>query len=263
MQPFHWVFTNSAQRKLGKLVFRVERVSPSHVCSEPPLSTCVRHKMLERKAWITHAIGEVSRAFVGCTNTSATIWPSRNSVSERRGGRAGSEMPRAPACPGGRPSRSHRLRIGRDVVAKRLCRSQQIRAHRHHNEAETSEIGRNRRRSCHDAKQLYDDAQAGALVPAPRGEGVRKRGRRISRRLAVAIERYAGRQELTEPSRQRHLGVDDRRGADIPDHRFVGAREAETDRIGAEPAFGCTGATQGEAFDAIMLTRPRAAAISA
>ena len=135
-------------------------------------------------------------------------------------------------------ARPHRLRVGRDVVAKRLGRSEQIRAHRHHDETETGEVRRNRRRSRHDAEQLHDDAKARALVAAPRGEGARERGRRIARRLAVAIERDILRQGLTEPFRQRRLGVDDRRGADIPDHRFVGAREAETDRIGAEPAFG-------------------------
>lgn len=60
--------------------------------------------------------------------------------------------------------------------------------------AETSEVRGNRRRSCHDAKQLHDDAQAGALVPAPCGEGARERGRRIARRLAVAVEGNTGRQ---------------------------------------------------------------------
>ena len=118
------------------------------------------------------------------------------------------------------------------------ARPHQIRPHRHDDETKAREIRGNWRRARHDAEQLHDDAETGPLVSAPCGKGSGESGSRIAGRSTVAIESDAFRQLLAEAARQRHFGMDDRRSADIPDHRLVGARESETDRVGAKPAFG-------------------------
>ena len=97
------------------------------------------------------------------------------------------------------------------------------------------------RRAGKQAQGLNREGKPVALVPAERRDAALRRFAPVGRRVAVGVEGEARRQFLAGFGGQQYLAPHQRGGADIEDHRTLGRRKAEGDRIGAERRAGRAG----------------------